>query len=89
MVCISREYDGAMATLTDLQTRLAEYRAVEAQIRQNGQEYEISSGPDGSRFRRPDLREVRQAIVDLEIQIEQVTARTQGRSRVRVGVPNW
>jgi len=89
MVCISREYDGAMATLADLQTRLAEYRAAEAKILENGQEYDISSGPDGSRFRRADLREVRQAIKDLEIEIEQVTARTQGRSRVRVGVPTW
>ena len=78
-----------MANLADLQERLAKYRAAEAKVLENGQEYEISSGPDGSRFRRGDLREIRQAIKDLEIQIEQETARTQGRSRVRVGVPIW
>ena len=76
-----------MATLTELEQRLAAYRQAELDVLTKGQSYEIP-GPDGSRrFSRASLADLQKMIKALELDISDATARGQGRSRRRTLVP--
>lgn len=76
-----------MQSLEQLQQRREAYLAAEAKILQTGQEYAVSSGPDGNTLKRASLRDIQEQIKLLDIQIARAEGRAQGRSRVRVGVP--
>lgn len=79
-----------MADLPELVQRRAAYVALELKILEGGQEYEISSGPDGSRMKRANLADVRASIAALDREIEVELSRQSGtRPRVRVAMPTW
>ena len=76
-----------MATLAELEQRLAAYRQAEIDVLTKGQSYEIP-GPDGSRkFSRASLADLQKMIQKLEKDISEATARSQGRPRRRSLVP--
>ncbi|MFN6339684.1 MAG: hypothetical protein ACK41W_13310 [Cyanobacteriota bacterium] len=76
-----------MATLTELEQRLAAYRQAELDVLTKGQSYEIP-GPDGSRrFSRASLADLQRMIQALELDISRATALGQGTPRRRVLVP--
>jgi hypothetical protein len=75
-----------MSTLSDLQTRRAQYVLAEAAILK-GQEYQVGEGGNHRRLRRADLAEVRAAIADLELQIAAASANPNGVRRVYYGRP--
>lgn len=58
-----------MPTLTELQTRLAEYRAAESRILKS-QEYTVGQGMNARRNRRADLEMVQNQIRELEAEID-------------------
>lgn len=62
-----------MPTLTELQARLAEYRAAESRILKS-QEYTVGQGMNARRNRRADLEMVQNQIRELEAEID----KTQG-----------
>jgi len=76
-----------MATLAELEQRLAAYRQAETDVLTRGQSYEIP-GPDGaSKFTRANLADLQKTIQKLEKDISEATARGQGRPRRRLLVP--
>jgi hypothetical protein len=70
-----------MATLAEMQTRLAEYRAAESAILKS-QEYTISDGQIQRRMRRADLTAVQAMIKTLEDDIEKATIAANRTRRV-------
>lgn len=78
-----------MANLTQLQERRAAYVAAELKVLQDGEEYGVSSGPDGGTNRRAKLEAIRAGIMQLDREIEQAEARVSRSTRVRVGIPTW
>ena len=54
-----------MASLTELQTRLAAYQAAETEVLTGGQSYAV----DGQQFSRANLLQIQTAIRDLENRI--------------------
>jgi hypothetical protein len=78
-----------MANLAELQQRRAAYVAAELKVLQDGEEYGVSSGPDGGTNRRAKLEAIRAGIMQLDREIEQAEARASRSTRVRVGVPTW
>ena len=68
-----------MATLADLQTRLAAYRKAEDAILIGGQATEFTAGSlSGRKLTRANLGEVRAAIADLECRIALLTQPMHG-----------
>lgn len=76
-----------MQTLEQLQARRQLYLDAEAKILGTGQEYSVSSGPDGNMLKRASLKDIQEEIRRLTAEIDLVLGRTQRRPRVRVGVP--
>jgi hypothetical protein len=76
-----------MATLAELQQRLAAYQQAEQDVLLKGQSYEIP-GPDGSRkFTRANLETLQGMIKVLEQDIAAASARESRRPRRRALVP--
>ncbi len=77
-----------MATKTQIEERLAAYRTAEMLILTGGQEFEVSSGPDGRRINRASLASIQKQIKDLEDQLSLANARANG-GRTRIVSPTW
>lgn len=70
-----------MATLAELQTRKDAYLAAELRIL-NAQDYTISDGVINRRTRRAELEQVREAIKEIDAQIEALGGGATGPRRV-------
>lgn len=71
-----------MATIEQMQTRLAAYQAAELKALES-QEYQIGQGSSQRRNRRADLEQIRAAIKELEDDIATAQAKTtRGARRV-------
>ena len=70
-----------MQTLAQLQARRDAYLAQELAILTGGQEYGMSSGPDGRTMKRASLTDVRAAIKELDAEIAKAEARSTGQAR--------
>jgi hypothetical protein len=71
-----------MATLAELQTRKEAYLAAELQILK-AQDYTISDGVINRRTRRAELEQVREAIKEIDAQIEAMGGGASGPRLVR------
>lgn len=78
-----------MADLNELITRRARYLAEEERILLHGVQSQLTNGEGGSLNQRAQLSQIQATIKDLDQQIAVETARSNGTSRVRYGVPNW
>jgi hypothetical protein len=70
-----------MATLVELQTRKAAYLAAELRIL-DSQDYTVSDGVINRRNRRAELEQVREAIKEIDAQIEALGGGATGPRRV-------
>lgn len=77
-----------MATVSEIQQRLAAYRQAEISILTAGQEFEISTGPDGRRIARAPLSVIQKTIKQLEDDLALALARTN-KGRTRIVSPTW
>ena len=73
-----------MATLEEMQARLAEYRAAESRILRS-QEYTVGQGMNSRRSRRADLEVVQAQIRELEAQISAATPGARSAYRIVPG----